>query len=88
MARVKVYSGRKILLKFAVYLAVNCMTIVRCISLSLDDIFDNHMLPLDIFLMRYQRELEQNSTQGAMPVLETMDYHRLHILLLYVTHSS
>lgn len=91
MARLKEYSGRKIILNLAVFLSVKYITMVHGISLSLDDIFNNHMLPFDIFLMRYQRELEQNITKGFLPVLQTMDYHRLHTISFrctYLTCSS
>lgn len=87
MARGSDYSGQKLnLILKLVCVAVKCLTVVQSISLSLDDIFDNHMLPLDVFLMRYQRQLEQNNTKGFIPVLQTMDYHRLHIWFLCVTN--
>lgn len=77
MARRSDYAGQKLkLILKLVCFSIKCLTIVQSISLSLDDIFDNHMLPLDVFLMRYQRELEQNNTKGFIPVLQTMDYHR------------
>lgn len=85
MARGSDYSGRKLkLILSLVCFAVKCLTIVQSISLSLDDIFDNHMLPLDVFLMRHQRELSQNKTKGFIPVLQTMDYHRFNKYILFV----
>lgn len=85
MARGSLYSGRKLkLILNLVCFAVKCLTVVQSLSLSLDDIFDNHMLPLDVFLMRYQRELSQNKTKGFIPVLETMDYHRLNTYIVFV----
>lgn len=84
MARGSDYSGQKLnLILKLVCVAVKCLTIVQSISLSLDDIFDNHMLPLDVFLMRYQRQLEQNNTKGFIPVLQTMDYHRFNTYIVF-----